>query len=339
MKARLAALIAVLFVVSATEFTFAWNSIGHSAIAKLAFDELSEAKQLRLFVMLKRHPHYEEFLAAGRPPEVSEMEWAIVRSSFWSDWVRPRDKDFRGGKVTKYHRGEDHYINLPFIDPKDTEAFADKQVRNVDLANVISALKQRGNDLRTKTADIGDQGVSVCWLFHLVGDLHQPMHSVTYYSTAPAYLQGDQGGNKFGIRVEGRRWKLHTYWDDLLGEDPDYTDDSANRQVMIYQKAVAAVGNLRKLELPKAELEKLEKNTTYESWLQESYELAKTVAYRRPDGTLLTPGAPVPFKGPFPKDAPDVGPDYAKVARATADLRILLAGKRLAQRINLLLAK
>src|SRR5215471_2918608 len=61
----------------------AWNAIGHMAVAKLAFDQIDSSDQLRLFKLLKTHPHYEKFLAASRPSDVNEAEWAIMRSSWW----------------------------------------------------------------------------------------------------------------------------------------------------------------------------------------------------------------------------------------------------------------
>src|SRR5262249_18363782 len=50
------------------------------------------------------------------------------------------------------------------------------------------------------------------WLLHLVGDVHQPLHSTTRVSTTKP--DGDDGGN--GVKLT---WpaNLHTFWDDVLG--------------------------------------------------------------------------------------------------------------------------
>src|SRR5262249_29060565 len=93
----------------------AWNSVGHLAVAKLAYDQLDDGERARLFTLLKSHPHFAAFLAAGRPQDVSEVEWVILRTAVWPDWVRPRNPEQRGPGVTKYHRGEEHYVNVPFI--------------------------------------------------------------------------------------------------------------------------------------------------------------------------------------------------------------------------------
>src|SRR5437667_103063 len=88
------------------------------------------------------------------------------------------------------------------------------QLAYAELANILCALKQRASDLQTRTAAAEDRAVAVCWIFHLVGDIHQPLHNVAYFSSAPAFVQGDRGGNKFGVRADGRKWNLHAFWDD-----------------------------------------------------------------------------------------------------------------------------
>src|SRR5262249_10590960 len=140
----------------------AWNSIGHLTVAKLAYDQLDPAQQLQLYKMLQSHPHIEKFLAASRPKQIQEQtEWVVLRAAIWPDWVRTRDKgkhkDPRGPEVTQYHRGEEHYINVPFIDPNDSAAFAGKTLVDPDLTNCICALKQRWNDLKLSNASEADK--------------------------------------------------------------------------------------------------------------------------------------------------------------------------------------
>jgi S1/P1 Nuclease len=339
MKQLVVGALACVMVALVPSVAAAWNSVGHLAVAKLAYDQLPDAQKTRLFTLLKSHPHFEMFLAVDRPADVSEVEWVILRSSIWPDWARPRKKEQRGPQVTRYHRGEDHYVNVPLIDPKDADFFAGKTLVSPDLTNVLCALKQRANELRTKTALAEDKAVAICWLFHLIGDIHQPLHNVAYFSSDPAFQKGDQGGNKFGVRVNGRPWKLHAYWDEVLGEDKDYEDDSAKRQLKIYQDALAVADNLRGRELSDADKERLAKNLTFASWSEESFALAKSVGYQKPDGGGMLEGVEVKFNGSVPADAPETGAKYAEIARATAEVRVILAGQRLAKRMKMLLPK
>jgi hypothetical protein len=316
---------------------WAWNSVGHMVVAKLAYDQLDQKRQLALYELLKGHPHYKDFLTASRPADLdNQVEWVVLRCAAWPDWVRPRKGDSRGTRVTRYHRSEDHYINIPFIDPKDEKFFEGKTPVNGDLANIISALKQRSGELKTKTAAAEDRAVAVCWIFHLVGDIHQPLHTTAYFSSDKAFNKGDLGGNKFGIRAEGQRLRLHAFWDDLLGADSDYANESAQHQGVLYREAVKVAQGLRGLELNDADNEKLAKNLTFESWARESYDLARTVVYRKADGNLFRP-VEVKFTGEIPVDAEEVGKQYIQTARSTAEKQVVLAGKRLAERLKLLL--
>lgn len=329
-------MIVVVLLCSTASPAPAWNSIGHMVVAKLAYDQLDAKRQVALYKLLKTHPHYQANLAASRPVEIdNEVEWVVMRCAVWPDWIRPRKNDKRD--VSKYHRGEEHYINIPFIDPKDEKFFAGKTLVSPDLPNIVTALKQRSNDLKTKTASNEDRAVAACWLFHLVGDIHQPLHNVAYFSSDKDFVGGDMGGNKFGIRANGRKWKLHAFWDDLLGEDRDYADDSEAHQKALYLEAVKVAERLRGVKLTGEDIEQLAKNRTFESWSQESFVLAKTVGYMKSDGSGLLKAVAVPFVGPIPNDVEDVGKEYVQNARAAAERRVVMAGRRLATRIELVL--
>jgi hypothetical protein len=50
------------------------------------------------------------------------------------------------------------------------------------------------------------------YLVHLVGDIHQPLHSVSLYNTT--FPSGDRGGNSLKIIIlNGTSQNLHSYWD------------------------------------------------------------------------------------------------------------------------------
>lgn len=50
------------------------------------------------------------------------------------------------------------------------------------------------------------------YLVHLVGDIHQPLHSVALYNLT--YPAGDQGGNKLRITLANKTaFNFHSFWD------------------------------------------------------------------------------------------------------------------------------
>jgi hypothetical protein len=330
--------VTVFCVVIFANSAFAWNSIGHLVVAKLAFEQLDDKDRATLFQLLKHHPHYSTFLAASQPPTIDEPEWVILRAAIWPDWVRPRNgQETRGESVTKYHRPEDHYINVPFVDPKDVAAFDGKTLIDPDATNVLCALRHRCSELRLKTASAEDKAIALCWILHQIGDIHQPLHNVAYFADNEPFRHGDQGGNKFGIRVNGSGHRLHTYWDDLLGQDEHPTDDSADHQQKIVQQAVDVAVRLRNLKLQPTDAENLAKNKTFESWSQEGVEIAKSFAYQQSDGKGILAGVEVPFNGPVPPNAPAVGREYDARAHVIAEVRVVLAGRRLSERMKTLL--
>lgn len=332
-------LIAVLVLNGlAADRTDAWNAIGHMTVAKIAYDELDAKTKLALYKLLKEHPHYKDHLAASKPADIeNEVQWVIVRAAVWADWVRGSKMGSNGIDIKTYDRPEQHYVNIPLIDPKDGKFFDGKTLIDPDLANIVTALKQRANELKLKTASPQDRAIAACWLFHLVGDVHQPMHNVSYFSSDPAFQKGDLGGNIFGIKADGRKWKLHQYWDDVLGEDSDYSDESEKHQGELYRTAIKLAESLRGVKLSDADEEKLTKHNTFESWSREGFELAKTVAYLKADGSGMLKAVPIKFKAPIPDEAEEVGKEYIARARATAEKQVILAGRRLAARVKKLL--
>src|SRR4051794_37148479 len=68
-----------------------------------------------------------------------------------------------------------------------------------------------------------DKAVALCWILHLIGDVHQPLHCATLYS--PQFERGDLGGNSFGVKINGKEYRLHTFWDNALDVVPGTDDD------------------------------------------------------------------------------------------------------------------
>ena len=55
----------------------AWNGTGHMVTARLAWRQLSEDQRGKVLAILKKHPHYGVYLAAGRREGFTEDEWAF----------------------------------------------------------------------------------------------------------------------------------------------------------------------------------------------------------------------------------------------------------------------
>ena len=72
-------------------------------------------------------------------------------------------------------RGQEHLplINLPFKPPGQP---AELQIKEPEPVNILTALAENVGVVRNGT-DPQRKAIALVWLFHLVGDIHQPLHS------------------------------------------------------------------------------------------------------------------------------------------------------------------
>lgn len=315
-----------------TDSALAWNEIGHMAVARIAYREMDDGLKVRVAKLLQEHPHYKDYLSNLCPAEVAVAEWAFLRASTWSDWIRPKKDDPRGDRVTGYHRPGDHYVNMPIVPDGYLDVFRDLKA-DPDVQDIVGAFRQRISEAKLRSATKADRAVALCWMSHLIGDVHQPLHCGTLYSSI--FPDGDLGGNRFGVKVEGKGMKLHAFWDDALGKADGWENDSGARQARLSERLKEIDEILRDPQYRRDKLQELTKNVTFPSWVRESHELAARIGYR--DGKLR--GAVVPFNAPVPNDAPALSVEYVATAKELAKVRIVLAGYRLADKLKEALPK
>jgi S1/P1 Nuclease len=327
----------------------AWHRDGHFAVARIAWKQLDEGQQLAVARLLKAHPHYACYLAVDRPQQlVSEAEWAFMRASTWADWVRDPsgpglDAEKRRAVRTQFNKPVWHYVDLPYIHPKDVGKFDADAIRKEILfppydergepRHVLAALewcmKQLGG-----TAAEADRAVALTWLCHLVGDLHQPLHGTSLIAakeTLDPSLDppgGDYGGNRVVVKTSADSPKavnLHFYWDAVLfAEEPGVAGVDA---------MVAKL--LRDPKLQREQLEEL-KATDFLAWAEESLALAKSTVYQGKDGFLGVRSLPAKQRVDLNGfDAPVLPEGYAEAARAAAARRMVVAGYRLADQLEM----
>src|SRR5256885_1374953 len=82
-------IVTAAFLLSDFRVASAWNDTGHMTVALIAYRQLNDQQRQRVADILRKHPHYELYLSARRPPAASEDEWAFLRGATWSDFVRP----------------------------------------------------------------------------------------------------------------------------------------------------------------------------------------------------------------------------------------------------------
>ncbi len=302
-------ILSLMMLVAAVSSVHAWNDKGHMVVARLAWKELSPAERAKVIQFLAAHPHSDEFLKAQRPANIPQDEWVFMRAATWSDWIR-------GGPASrrKFHRGPWHFVNLPFV--QEGSEVTPPAVADTNVIKQISASK-----LIARTGNQEERALHLCWLFHLVGDIHQPLHCITLFSDD--FPEGDRGGNRSLIRVDGRVVQMHRFWDGLLGKPT--TLSSIGNTVLEIETLVQ--------NSPDAVTGDLTAHKTPEEWAQESFDLGKRYAYLK--GQLRPAN-----NDEDPRDAaiPTVPDAYAEEAGEIARYCVAKAGKRLAQVIREVLA-
>lgn len=290
------------------------------AIGLLTWQKLDPATRQKVSEILQHHPHYKIYMNTDVPEGVSADEWAFIRAASWPDWVRPAypGQAYKPQSITKYHHGNWHYIDIPFVVPADVgkitpEALASTMPTD-QPTNAVQAMDHAIAVLADPNSKIEDKAVMLAWLEHLVGDIHQPLHAASEFSTR--FPKGDQGGNSQAILVNGRVMNLHAYWDDLLGVETDYPALSK----------IADEVNSDSDAKPEQSPE-LQADPTPDLWAKESFALAVKYAYL--DGKLQTAVYHRNGGGMDESKVPPLPEGYAKDAHALALKRAALASQRL----------
>jgi S1/P1 Nuclease len=288
---------------------FAWNSTGHELVAMIAYDQLSPQTRSKICDVLKHHPRLSEDLLHDTNRAPDDNLAMFLRAATWPDIVRYPAHPMNHTE----HHPHWHYVDFPFdldgvkgpqpVTQWDGHSFPD---------NLIQAMQMLTAQLSDPQIAPGRKAIDLCWVEHLVGDIHQPLHATSMFSKE--YPHGDQGGNQVMIRTSPSiTMPLHTFWDDVegLSLDPNVIRKTADRI---------------EAEHPAAQLKDRVADLSVVDWAKESAALAKSVAYL--NGTL--PHATKAQWIDDPSSTPALPAGYERKALETADLRVALAGYRLA---------
>ena len=280
----------------------AWNKPGHMVSGAIAYTELKASDPdavKQVVAILKELPEYRRrWLPAIRRSPVGLRNhdlYVFMYAARWADDIRE----------TGFHCGNCHFINYPFKPDGQPDSVTTRDPAEV---NVEKTFEQKMGIIRDANSTAIDKAMALAWVFHLVGDVHQPLHTSALFTTD--FPNGDQGGNLIFIRTRANAntTRLHSFWDGLIIANESFPQvrDKANELRSRTSHSRAA---LRELE---------EKD--FHDWSQaESFPAARIHAYRM--------GA---IKGGTETDGEVLPRDYTFIVRPLAERRMILAGYRLA---------
>lgn len=317
MRASLSRLIACVLLFIQPAATFGWGPAGHRIVASIAFGQLTPAEQGKIVAILNSHPRFKEDFKAKMPPGVEEKEWLFQQAAIWPDLQKalklaPKQK-------AKFNCPLWHYIGIPYYPTKEYEdALTSKFSINISFdapkaanktMNLVQATKCAQKILADPNAAAADKALYLSWLFHLVGDAHQPLHATTL-CIPKLFPKGDHGGN--WIPTEQHK-NLHLLWDSLPG--------SSGMKFNGIRSRVAALLSQQSLQVAG---EAAAKDLDVVSWAKETHALAESDAYTRE--VLDHLGGHTDRKH-LPKL--DLNGKYLKNAGAVSKKQLVVAGYRL----------
>ena len=160
----------LLLVILLPLTNYAWGEKGHTLVAEVAFKKLDRKTRLKILT-------YLDFKS-------------LKDAANWMDDIK-KDKSLDSLKPW-------HYVNFEKEQPVSLHC-CDNIIYRLD--KTIAELKNYQNfskeEVKTK----------LLYLFHLIGDLHQPLH-VGYGS--------DKGGNDFQVQFNGKGTNLHSLFDSKI---------------------------------------------------------------------------------------------------------------------------
>lgn len=277
-----------------------WNNQGHMATGAIAYDVLARSDPRTLNSILdfaKFLPQRERMDAALQGLAGSAYDRGVLEYlARWPD-------DVRGGP---YDHPDWHYavqvISLQWAPLHFTVGRA-RQAYDASMAALGNA--------RTSPRD---KAIAAAWILHIVGDIHQPLHTATRL-VLPNFAMTDRTGVSGFVRLapDGPARTLHDAWDgaaDLPGPEAYAAETLARR--LEGREVMSPVAVTRWSD---------DYDARFREWWRESYVLAVSSAYAG-DGRK---------EASRPEDARLLSETYQARARHIAERRIRLSGWRAAE--------
>jgi hypothetical protein len=266
----------------------AWGDEGHEVVGLIAQSFLEPATRRAVDALL-----------AADPDPLTPHD--IASASTWAD--KYRDSNFNGARLATRQW---HFVDIELGAPNlDQACFGHPAIPAGTPASAgpaddcsVDKIDEFAAELANPATSADERIVALKFLLHLVGDLHQPLHSSDDH---------DRGGNTRRAAAAGfPSGTLHHYWDtefvEMPGSDPRRIADDLIRHVSPRDVQEWSRG-------------------TASDWAWESFHMAKDDVY----GQLPPPNG---RGGYLLSDA------YVAMARRDVSLQLSKAGVRLAAMLN-----
>ena len=311
----------------------AWDHPGHMTTAAIAYIEvMRERPELmdKIGMLFLVHPEAAPFwVAAGAARGKEAVRRKFIECARFADDI----------KFTASDEPTWHTARWPIVAedaPPEAVAAADAR-QGKPAGQAIEALTLNFAMLSNPESSPKERVQSLCWVFHTMGDLHQPMHVSDLFSKE--FPAGNAAASMSYVEdpVRGTPIPLHILWDMNALRSPELEDVDRYAEELMKEYPRSAFPELKDHPFNGA--------SAFNDWARESYQIAAGWAYEdvetRPDPDmgqdterLIQNMMKFILEGVAPVDeAPQLPEGYWEKLQLTAAQRITLAGYRMADLI------
>lgn len=216
-----------VIIVGTSSSAFGWDDSGHKISAYIAWQRMTPDVREKVVKILLTAPE-DSTIGSYYMPYGSQNVDARKRDYFmfmatWADVIRDRNFDAR---YKKYHKSNWHYDDI-FWTRKDGKI--EELPKPEDGGQALARISEYVATIGGNASD-SQKAVAIAWLQHLIGDIHQPLH--TSARVTDREPKGDQGGNLFLLTPEGtprdKQENLHWFWDSIVVRNKPNKDDKCD---------------------------------------------------------------------------------------------------------------
>jgi len=329
MRQRRILLVLVSILCGLSSPALAWDHTGHMTTAAIAFSEIERARPdliEKLGMLFLAHPYVSPFwVAAGEAKGKERTRRMFIECGRWADDV----------KFTPDDRPTWHTARWAIVvDDAPAEVEAAAAARDgKPVGQAIEAANLNFAMLSNAESTPAERALSLCWVFHIVGDIHQPMHVSDLFSED--FPTGNAAATLSYVAdpIGDTTMPLHILWDSNDHRIPSLPE--VDRAARTY------VERNPRSSYPELETHPVGDSDFFREWAKESHQVAVDWAYdietvsdpnKDQDADRLVK-AMVNYilNGISPvEEAPEVPAEYWEKLKSTAERRITLAGYRIA---------
>ena len=307
----------------------AFDHPSHMITAAIAFMEIQRTKPElveKLELLFMAHPEAGPFwVAAGDAKGAERAKRMFIEGARWAD-------DTKG---SIHDRPTWHSARWPIVAkdaPPEAKAAAEAR-KGRPAGQAVEALVLNYATISSAETNPSERALSLSWLLHMIGDIHQPLHVSDRFSKE--FPAGNAAGTQEYVMdpVNRKPIPLHLLWDSNIyrSTELDAVEKAARELVKKYPRS--AFPELKSLQGP----------GDFEKWARESYDVAVDFAYGYgietvsdpdkdldPDKAVKKMVAYVVHGVPPLEEAPEVPAEYWEKLQQVVQRRITLAGYRIA---------